>query len=164
MIKYGGHALVFGMARRAGELAMSKPVHAVYEPKWNAFRGETKLEIEIIDLESGEGPGDRLALPDDLDAVRQVERTGTAESRGRVAVKRLVVARLSGSRRHPAHDVQRKREPEREVWIHRRPTSRILRTDPQEGPAGTADTVVIGDAADLGAVPRDEDRVARECL
>ncbi len=58
MIKYGGHALVFGMAHRAGELAMGKPVHAVYAPKWNAFRGETELEFEISDVKSGE----RLAI------------------------------------------------------------------------------------------------------
>jgi single-stranded-DNA-specific exonuclease len=49
-------AMAFGMAHRASELAMGKPVHAVYTPKWNAFRGETKLELEIIDFKSGERP------------------------------------------------------------------------------------------------------------
>ncbi len=40
--------MAFGMARRERELAMSTPIHAVYTPKWNHFRGETNLEIEKI--------------------------------------------------------------------------------------------------------------------
>lgn len=49
-------AMAFGMAHRASELKMGAPVHAVYTPKWNAFRGETNLELEIVDFRAGERP------------------------------------------------------------------------------------------------------------
>jgi hypothetical protein len=29
---------------------MGQDIHAVYTPKWNHFRGETKLELELIDF------------------------------------------------------------------------------------------------------------------
>ncbi len=48
--------MAFGMAARAGELAKARDIHAVYSPKWNTFRGETKLEIEIHDFRTGERP------------------------------------------------------------------------------------------------------------
>jgi hypothetical protein len=48
--------MAFGMAARAGELAKGEDIHAVYSPKWNTFRGETKLEIELIDFRTGPRP------------------------------------------------------------------------------------------------------------
>lgn len=55
-LRSGAHVLrgmAFGMARRERELVMGAPIHAVYTPKWNNFRGETKLEIELIDFRTG---------------------------------------------------------------------------------------------------------------
>jgi len=55
-LRAGAHVLrgmAFGMARRERELTMGTPIHAVYTPKWNNFRGETKLEIELLDFRSG---------------------------------------------------------------------------------------------------------------
>ena len=55
----GAHELrgmAFGQARRAGELQMGTDVHAVYTPKWNTFRGETRLEIEVLDFRTGPRP------------------------------------------------------------------------------------------------------------
>ena len=48
--------MAFGMAARAGELVRGEDVHAVYSPKWNTFRGETKLEIELLDFRTGPRP------------------------------------------------------------------------------------------------------------
>jgi single-stranded-DNA-specific exonuclease len=48
--------MAFGMAARAGELVRGEDVHAVYSPKWNTFRGETKLEIELLDFRCGPRP------------------------------------------------------------------------------------------------------------
>jgi len=48
--------MAFGMAARAGELAQGEDIHAVYSPKWNTFRGETKLEIELLDFRTGPRP------------------------------------------------------------------------------------------------------------
>ncbi|MBK7643707.1 MAG: single-stranded-DNA-specific exonuclease RecJ [Planctomycetes bacterium] len=48
--------MAFGMAARAGELVKGENIHAVYSPKWNTFRGETKLEIELIDFRTGPRP------------------------------------------------------------------------------------------------------------
>jgi single-stranded-DNA-specific exonuclease len=48
--------MAFGMAARAGELCMGEDVHAVYSPKWNTFRGQTKLEIELLDFRTGPRP------------------------------------------------------------------------------------------------------------
>lgn len=58
-LRSGAHVLrgmAFGMARRESELVMGQPIHAVYTPKWNSFRGETKLEIEVIDFRTGPAP------------------------------------------------------------------------------------------------------------
>jgi single-stranded-DNA-specific exonuclease len=49
-------AVAFGMAHRAGELRMGADVHAVYSPRWNTFRGETTLELELVDFRVGEPP------------------------------------------------------------------------------------------------------------
>ncbi|MDZ4774488.1 MAG: single-stranded-DNA-specific exonuclease RecJ [Planctomycetota bacterium] len=49
-------AMGFGQARRAKELALGQPIHVAYTPKWNTFRGETNLEIEIVDLKTGARP------------------------------------------------------------------------------------------------------------
>jgi single-stranded-DNA-specific exonuclease len=48
--------MAFGMGARAGELAKGEDIHAVYSPKWNTFRGETKLEIELLDFRTGARP------------------------------------------------------------------------------------------------------------
>ena len=43
-------AVAFGMAARASELAMGAPLNLVYTPRWNTFRGETKLELTVVDF------------------------------------------------------------------------------------------------------------------
>jgi single-stranded-DNA-specific exonuclease len=58
-LRRGAHsfrAMAFGMAHRANELAMGTDVHALYTPKWNTFRGETNLELELIDFRTGDLP------------------------------------------------------------------------------------------------------------
>jgi single-stranded-DNA-specific exonuclease len=58
-LRQGAHclkAMAFGMAHRANELRMGVDVHAVHTPKWNVFRGETNLELEVIDFAVGERP------------------------------------------------------------------------------------------------------------
>lgn len=58
-LRSGAHelkAMAFGQARRAGELGMGTDVHAVFTPKWNTFRGETKLELEVLDFVTGARP------------------------------------------------------------------------------------------------------------
>ncbi len=47
-------ALAFGMAHRIDELKMGSPLSIVYTPKWNTFRGETKLELFLVDFACGE--------------------------------------------------------------------------------------------------------------
>ena len=49
-------ALFFGAASRAGELRMGEPVHAVFTPRWNVFRGERRLELELVDFRTGPIP------------------------------------------------------------------------------------------------------------
>jgi single-stranded-DNA-specific exonuclease len=49
-------AMAFGMAARAGELAPGVPLHLVYSPRWNVFRGETALELVLHDFAVGERP------------------------------------------------------------------------------------------------------------
>jgi single-stranded-DNA-specific exonuclease len=49
-------ALFFGAAARAGELKMGEPVHAVFTPRWNTFRGERRLELELVDFRTGPRP------------------------------------------------------------------------------------------------------------
>jgi len=63
-LRSGAHVLrgmAFGMARREHELTMGTPIHAVYTPKWNHFRGETKLEIEVVDFRTGAAPFDNAS-------------------------------------------------------------------------------------------------------
>ncbi len=58
-LRSGDHVLrgmAFGQAARELELKPGVPVHAVYTPKWNHFRGETRLEVEVIDFRVGERP------------------------------------------------------------------------------------------------------------
>lgn len=58
-LRSGAHVLegmCFGAARRASELAPATPIHVLFAPKWNDFRGERKLEIEIRDFRVGDRP------------------------------------------------------------------------------------------------------------
>jgi single-stranded-DNA-specific exonuclease len=57
-LRRGAHVLrgmAFGGASRAAELAPGVPLDVVYSPRWNTFRGETRLELEIVDFAAG-GP------------------------------------------------------------------------------------------------------------
>ena len=49
-------AMAFGMAHRFSELKMGEPVHAVYHHNWNTFRGQTNLELQILDFACGAFP------------------------------------------------------------------------------------------------------------
>jgi len=49
-------AMGFGLGGRASELRMGAPLHVVYTPRWNTFRGETRLELELLDFRVGECP------------------------------------------------------------------------------------------------------------
>ena len=49
-------AMFFGAGRRASELRMGEPLHVVHRPRWNDFRGERSLEIEVLDFRTGELP------------------------------------------------------------------------------------------------------------
>lgn len=49
-------AMAFGMGARAGELAMGAPLHLVYTPRWNTFRGERNLELVLHDFAVGAPP------------------------------------------------------------------------------------------------------------
>jgi single-stranded-DNA-specific exonuclease len=58
-LRRGAHvlkAVFFGAAARASELRMGEPVHAVGTPRWNVFRGERKLELELQDFRTGPRP------------------------------------------------------------------------------------------------------------
>jgi single-stranded-DNA-specific exonuclease len=58
-LRRGAHvlkAVFFGAAARASELRMGEPVHAVGTPRWNVFRGERKLELELADFRTGARP------------------------------------------------------------------------------------------------------------
>ena len=46
-------AMVFGAAARADELTLGTPFHLVYTPRWNTFRGQTNLELEVRDFRVG---------------------------------------------------------------------------------------------------------------
>ena len=46
-------AMAFRLAGRAGELRMGVPLHAVFSPRWNTFRGETNLELVLHDFRAG---------------------------------------------------------------------------------------------------------------
>jgi single-stranded-DNA-specific exonuclease len=52
-LRSGDHvlkAMAFGQARRMSELSMGVPIDIVFTPKWNTFRGETNLELELHDF------------------------------------------------------------------------------------------------------------------
>ncbi len=52
-LRSGDHvlkAMAFGQARRMSELSMGVPLDVVFTPKWNVFRGETNLELELHDF------------------------------------------------------------------------------------------------------------------
>jgi len=40
-------AMVFGAGHRADELALGRPFHLAWTPRWNTFRGQTNLELEV---------------------------------------------------------------------------------------------------------------------
>ena len=53
-------ALAFGMGDRRTELAMGRPLHLVYTPRWNHWRGQRTLELMLADFAVGEAvPGIR---------------------------------------------------------------------------------------------------------
>jgi len=58
-------AVGFGLAARAGELSMGRPLRVVASPRWNVFRGVTRLELRLQDFRAesgaGEGPARRGA-------------------------------------------------------------------------------------------------------
>ena len=52
-LRKGDHVLksmAFGLAPRLPELQLGRPLDIVFTPKWNTFRGETKLEAELHDF------------------------------------------------------------------------------------------------------------------
>jgi single-stranded-DNA-specific exonuclease len=58
-LRRGAHvlrSLFFGAGARASELKMGEPVHAVFTPRWNSFRGERRLELELVDFRTGPRP------------------------------------------------------------------------------------------------------------
>jgi len=44
-------AMAFGLAHRASELQMGRPLHLAYTPRWNTFRGTTNLELVVQDFQ-----------------------------------------------------------------------------------------------------------------
>jgi single-stranded-DNA-specific exonuclease len=57
-LRKGNHvlkALAFRAGARLEELALGKPIDAVFTPRWNTFRGETSLELELLDFRSAAG-------------------------------------------------------------------------------------------------------------
>jgi single-stranded-DNA-specific exonuclease len=52
-LRKGSHvlkALAFRAGARLEELALGRPIDAVFTPRWNTFRGETSLELELLDF------------------------------------------------------------------------------------------------------------------
>jgi single-stranded-DNA-specific exonuclease len=50
-------AMAFGAAARRAELRPATPIHIVYTPRWNTYRGNTALEVEVLDFRVGlDGP------------------------------------------------------------------------------------------------------------
>ncbi len=49
-------AVGFGHGKRLGELTLGVPLHVAYTPRWNNFRGETKLELFVVDFRTGATP------------------------------------------------------------------------------------------------------------
>ena len=59
VLRDGPHALrgiAFGQASRDVELGMGRALDVVYSPRWNTFRGETKLELLVRDFRTGPRP------------------------------------------------------------------------------------------------------------
>jgi single-stranded-DNA-specific exonuclease len=55
-LRRGAHvlkAMAFRLAGRAEELRLGVPLHAVFSPRWNTFRGETSLELVLHDFRAG---------------------------------------------------------------------------------------------------------------
>ena len=53
-LREGNHvlkAMAFGQGKRRGELELGRPIDVVYSPRWNTFRGETNLELELLDFD-----------------------------------------------------------------------------------------------------------------
>ena len=49
----GFRAMAFKMGARADELSLGRPLDIVYTPRWNTFRGQTKLELTLHDFSAG---------------------------------------------------------------------------------------------------------------
>ncbi len=49
-------AMFFGQGARADELVMGAPVHLVYTPRRNTFRGQTTLQLLVKELHVGQDP------------------------------------------------------------------------------------------------------------
>lgn len=49
-------AMAFGQGARADELRTGEPLHLVYTPRWNTFRGQTNLELVVHDFALGTRP------------------------------------------------------------------------------------------------------------
>lgn len=47
-------AMAFRMGDRLGELKLGQPIDIVFTPRWNTFRGETNLEIQLLDFRRAE--------------------------------------------------------------------------------------------------------------
>jgi single-stranded-DNA-specific exonuclease len=55
-LRKGAHvlkALAFRAGPRVEELALGRPLDTVFTPKWSTFRGETALELELLDFRDG---------------------------------------------------------------------------------------------------------------
>ena len=55
-LRQGEHvlkAMAFRMGPRAEELKLGAPIDAVYTPRWNTFRGQTNLELQLHDFRVG---------------------------------------------------------------------------------------------------------------
>ena len=55
-LRHGNHvlkAMAFRQGPRATELALGTPLDVVYSPRWNTFRGQTNLELELHDFRVG---------------------------------------------------------------------------------------------------------------
>jgi len=46
-------AMAFGQGDRAAELPLGRPLDVVFTPRWNTFRGETRLELRVHDVDAG---------------------------------------------------------------------------------------------------------------
>ena len=48
----GAIGVVEPLGSRREELSMGRDLRLVYTPRWNTFRGETNLELHVVDFES----------------------------------------------------------------------------------------------------------------